>query len=109
MRLRGLSWFGPIHLIYSKDYPLYIFLRSPTIDGDLITDSPHTLLSQGQFANKPFITGNNKDEGTRFVPIWINGTSFGLDLINLAEPVDPSNETLAQLIIMYPDDPSLGS
>ncbi|WVO25233.1 uncharacterized protein IAS62_006623 [Cryptococcus decagattii] len=85
------------------------FIYAPTIDGDLITDSPHTLLSQGQFANKPFITGNNKDEGTRFVPPWINGTKFGLDLIKLAEPVDPSNETLAQLITMYPNDPSLGS
>ncbi|KIY31433.1 carboxylesterase [Cryptococcus gattii E566] len=85
------------------------FIYGPTIDGDLITDSPHTLLSQGQFANKPFITGNNKDEGTRFVPIWINGTIFGLDLINLAEPVDPSNVTLAELITVYPNDPSLGS
>ncbi|KIR80325.1 hypothetical protein I306_02666 [Cryptococcus gattii EJB2] len=85
------------------------YVKGPTIDGDLITDPPHTLLSQGQFANKPFITGNNKDEGTRFVPIWINGTIFGLDLINLAEPVDPSNVTLAELITVYPNDPSLGS
>ncbi|KIR26114.1 carboxylesterase [Cryptococcus deuterogattii LA55] len=85
------------------------FIYAPTIDGDLITDSPHTLLSQGQFANKPFITGNNKDEGTRFIPTSINSTLYGLKIIDLAEPIDPSNETLAQLISLYPDNPSLGS
>ncbi|XAO27820.1 hypothetical protein I312_106683 [Cryptococcus bacillisporus CA1280] len=85
------------------------FIYAPTIDGDLITDSPHTLLSQGQFANKPFITGNNKDEGTGFIPTSINSTLYGLNIIDLAEPIDPSNETLAQLIALYPNDPSLGS
>ncbi|KIR80323.1 hypothetical protein I306_02664 [Cryptococcus gattii EJB2] len=85
------------------------YVKGPTIDGDLITDSPHTLLSQGQFANKPFITGNNKDEGTGFIPTSINGTLYGLNIIDLAEPIDPSNETLAELIALYPNDPSLGS
>ena len=38
------------------------FLFAPSIDGSLIPDSPHTLLSEGKFAQIPFISGNNKDE-----------------------------------------------
>jgi cholinesterase len=34
----------------------------PSIDGDLIPDSPHSLLEQGAFAPIPFISGNNADE-----------------------------------------------
>ncbi|WWD00792.1 hypothetical protein V866_007727 [Kwoniella sp. B9012] len=85
------------------------FIYAPSIDGDLIPDSPHTLLSQGRFAKKPFISGNNKDEGTSFVPNFVNSTETGLQLLAILSPVDPDNSTLAQLYSLYPPNPSLGS
>ncbi|WWC86721.1 uncharacterized protein L201_001599 [Kwoniella dendrophila CBS 6074] len=85
------------------------FVYGPTVDGDLIPDSPHTLLSQGKFAKIPFISGNNKDEGTAFIPSFVNSTAIALQLVDILEPVDPSNSTLAELFTVYPSDPSLGS
>jgi carboxylesterase type B len=38
------------------------FVFAPTIDGDIIPDSPHSLLAEGQFAKIPYISGNMKDE-----------------------------------------------
>lgn len=38
------------------------FVWRPAIDGDIIKDSPSKLLSEGKFARKPFINGQNKDE-----------------------------------------------
>ncbi|WVQ79888.1 hypothetical protein IAT38_001988 [Cryptococcus sp. DSM 104549] len=85
------------------------FVFGPSIDGELIPDSPFGLLLDGKFAKIPFITGNNKDEGTLFTPTTVNSTLYGLGLIDLMEPVDPSNDTLKQVVALYPDDPSLGS
>ncbi|WVF69607.1 hypothetical protein IAT40_004385 [Kwoniella sp. CBS 6097] len=85
------------------------FVYGPSIDGDLVPDSPHSLLSQGKFAKIPFISGNNKDEGTGFVPKTVNSTEFALTLISLLEAGVPNNETLLQLTQLYPNDPSLGS
>ncbi|WWD21657.1 hypothetical protein CI109_106143 [Kwoniella shandongensis] len=85
------------------------FVYGPSIDGDVIPDSPHTLLSQGKFARIPFISGNNKDEGTSFVPQFVNSTAAALAVVNLFEPRDPSNETLAQLFALYPPVASAGS
>lgn len=86
------------------------FVYGPSIDGDLIPDSPHTLLSEGKFAKIPFITGNNKDEGTIFVvPSFVNSTLAVLEYVDLLEPKDPSNTTLLELTQLYPDVPALGS
>ncbi|WRT64599.1 uncharacterized protein IL334_001532 [Kwoniella shivajii] len=85
------------------------FVYGPSIDGDEIPDSPHTLLSQGKFAKIPFISGNNKDEGTVFVPSFVNSTALGLRELAIVEPVDPSNTTIAQVLALYPDVPALGS
>lgn len=38
------------------------FVFGPSIDGNLIPDSPNTLLQEGKFAKIPFISGNNLDE-----------------------------------------------
>ncbi|WVQ75790.1 hypothetical protein IAR50_005423 [Cryptococcus sp. DSM 104548] len=85
------------------------FIYSPTIDGDLIPDSPHQLVLDGKVANKPFITGNVKDEGTRFAPTSIHTTSFGLLVLNLFEPKDPGLMTTSKLLQLYPLDPRAGS
>ncbi|WVQ98239.1 hypothetical protein IAU59_005362 [Kwoniella sp. CBS 9459] len=85
------------------------FVYGPSVDGDLIPDSPYSLLSQGRIAKIPFISGNNKDEGTGFVPEFVNSTEVALTLISLLEAGVPSNETLLQIAQLYPNDPSLGS
>ncbi|KAK8847567.1 hypothetical protein IAR55_005426 [Kwoniella newhampshirensis] len=85
------------------------FVYGPSIDGDIIPDSPHTLLSQGRFARIPFISGNNKDEGTFVVPTFVNSTTLGFALVDLVEPNDPSNTTLLQIAALYSDVPALGS
>jgi carboxylesterase type B len=48
----------------TRNLPQYqlSFIFAPSVDGDLIPDSPHNLLASGQFARKPYITGNVKDE-----------------------------------------------
>ncbi|RSH92324.1 hypothetical protein EHS25_008739 [Saitozyma podzolica] len=87
----------------------FIFGKSPSIDGDLIPDSPHTLLANGQFAQKPYISGNVKDEGTTFVPTAVSSEAqLGL-FVNVLEPIAPDNATLAQLLQLYPNDPTVGS
>ncbi|ODO00236.1 hypothetical protein I350_06864 [Cryptococcus amylolentus CBS 6273] len=84
-------------------------LYGPSIDGDVIPDSPHTLISNGKIANIPFIQGNNKDEGTSFAPTTLDGPESGRNLIRLIEPVPPSNATLDSLLDLYPADPTVGS
>ncbi|TYJ58286.1 hypothetical protein B9479_000829 [Cryptococcus floricola] len=84
-------------------------LYGPSIDGDVIPDSPHTLISDGKVANIPFIQGNNKDEGTSFAPTTLDGPESGRNLIRLIEPVPPSNATLDSLLDLYPADPTVGS
>ncbi|WVR04784.1 hypothetical protein IAU60_001796 [Kwoniella sp. DSM 27419] len=94
-----------------KANPLYQggFVYGPSIDGDIIPDSPHTLLSQGKFAKIPFITGNNKDEGTGFIPSYVNTTAIAVIALGLIEPEAIDNATIAQLFSLYPEDPAFGS
>ncbi|XP_008824809.1 cholinesterase, partial [Nannospalax galili] len=39
----------------------------PTVDGDFLTDIPHTLLQLGQVKKTEILVGVNKDEGTAFL------------------------------------------
>ncbi|OCF30387.1 hypothetical protein I316_07955 [Kwoniella heveanensis BCC8398] len=84
------------------------FIFAPSIDGELIPDSPHALLEAGRFAKIPFITGNVKDEGTGFIPTDIIGDSVLLVLAAI-EPIDPNQAALAQVVQQYPNIPALGS
>jgi hypothetical protein len=87
--------------------PIRIDFRSP-IDRRR-SDSRHTLLANGQFAQKPYISGNVKDEGTTFVPTAVSSEAqLGL-FVNVLEPIAPDNATLAQLLQLYPNDPTVGS
>lgn len=81
----------------------------PTIDGDLIPDSPFKLQSEGKFANIPIITGTNKDEGTLFVN-WLAATQAdNRRLVNniLPRPLDPV--LFEKLFEVYTTDPAQGS
>ena len=84
-------------------------LPGPSIDGDVIPDSPHLLLEQGLFARKPFISGNNLDEGTLFTPMTISNDSAIERFWSLFEPSNQDPNITTGLINMYPDDPIQGS
>nr|ODN89252.1 hypothetical protein L204_06189 [Cryptococcus depauperatus CBS 7855] len=84
-------------------------IEGPAIDDDLIRKSPHKLLSEGKFANKPFITGTNKDEGTLFIPTKITDEESAVKYLALNEPAPLSNKTLARLFSLYPNDTVSGS
>lgn len=85
------------------------FVFAPSVDGGIIPDSPHTLLAQGKFARIPYISGNNKDEGTVFTPTFINSTQLVTLAINLGQPRPPNSSIVSEALEFYPDDPSLGS
>ncbi|RXK40883.1 hypothetical protein M231_01731 [Tremella mesenterica] len=88
---------------------LVVNVTAPSIDGEIITDSPHTLLAEGKFSKLPFITGNCVDEGTSFVPTSVTNETQVSMYIDSFEPVPPNTTILQDLLQVYPDDPSLGS
>ncbi len=52
-----------------------VFPWAPTVDGDLIPDSPHNLLRDGRFHRKDSLVGVNKDEGTFWILYSVEGLS----------------------------------
>lgn len=86
------------------------FVWGPSVDGDLIPDAPWKLLQEGKFARIPFISGNNKDEGTGFVPTYINTTQIPITvLINMLYPTPVPANISAKVLEAYPNVPALGS
>lgn len=86
------------------------FIFGPSVDGDLIPDAPWKLLEQGKFAKIPFISGNNKDEGTAFVPTFVNTTQIPITmLINLLYPTPLSTNVSSAVLKAYPNVPALGA
>ena len=93
---------------------------APNVDYNLVPDRPSTLLQQGRFLRVPMLLGDNYDEcvlmscgadhrGTSFVLKNTNTTQSVIDQVNDFEPVHPSNETINQLLELYPNEPALGS
>lgn len=80
----------------------------PSVDGDLVPDSPWKLLNEGKFAKMPYISGNNRDEGTSFVPAIINSTTMLYLYIQLLYPQPVSMNLTDKILAAYPDDPALG-
>jgi carboxylesterase type B len=66
-------------------------------------------LRQGDFAQIPFISGNNKDEGTGFIPTAISSEQQIEQVISLSEPTPPDNATINQVLSLYPNEAALGS
>ena len=63
---------------------------SPRIDGNFITDAPHKLVSGGQMANIPFVTGVRYSSHFTFVVVEPlsqdcddEGTMFSLSMLNV--------------------------
>ncbi len=85
------------------------FIFAPSVDGGIIPDDPHTLLSEGKFAKHPYISGNNLDEGTLFTPTYINSTALITLALDVEEPIPPNMTVIDEVLTLYPDDPSFGS
>ncbi|KAJ3806256.1 Alpha/Beta hydrolase protein [Lentinula aff. lateritia] len=102
---------------YDPDSLFQLRPWAPIIDGDLIPDDPFTLISEGKFTAKPFITGDVVDEGTRFVvPQAINTTADFLNVVAIVDSptLTPSpfaqNQTLVSCLeTLYPATPAAGS
>ncbi|KAF7365800.1 Carboxylic ester hydrolase [Mycena venus] len=89
------------------------------VDGDILPALPSVLFAQGDFAKLPFMAGDVLDEGTLFVP-QVPMQSYSSDMIKAAltqlySPPVPSvtddelSDKIDELLMLYPDDPALGS
>ncbi|KAJ7614128.1 extracellular triacylglycerol lipase precursor [Roridomyces roridus] len=91
------------------------FPWDPVLDGPggLIPELPSVLFARGEFARLPFMAGTNQDEGTIFTPQATNSTEeVAASFIAMNSPsVAPAllNASIAKLLVLYPDDPALGS
>lgn len=80
----------------------------PSIDGHLVAESPYNLLESGRWARRPFIAGNTKDEGTLFASATANETTLRTAMGG-SGVYHRTDETIDQLLQLYPADPSQGS
>ena len=50
---------------------------APSVDGNVLPDTPENLLLQGKFSKVPFIVGQTKDEGAFFYRLTLNAFNNG--------------------------------
>ncbi|KAJ7433540.1 sterol esterase [Mycena latifolia] len=83
----------------------------PRIDGDVVVEDPWVSVSQGLYAKIPIMTGNCDDEGTVFSFAQANITTSAefLDYVHSNYLAASSQEEIAQIGVLYPDDPIQGS
>ncbi|KAF9531109.1 esterase 1 [Crepidotus variabilis] len=88
----------------------------PSMDGPggHIPDAPSNILASGNFAQIPFISGTNLDEGTLFTPttVQFNEAAIRQLFVTIIPPqVDAAtfNATFDKLLQLYPANDALGS
>ncbi|KAK0184469.1 extracellular triacylglycerol lipase precursor [Armillaria mellea] len=96
--------------LYKNHQAMEEFWFSPNVDGEggLVPDLPSRLSAGIQL---PFIAGTNLDEGTEFVPSCHNLSEDEIrDIVDKTyrPPTIPS-AIMDDLMVLYPDDPFLGS
>jgi carboxylesterase type B len=77
----------------------------------LVPDSPYILIRDGKVSKIPYITGNNKDEATLFIPRNMGGLLFGTKLYDWmlkAYPGFIARSVYNKIVAVYPNIPSLG-
>ncbi|KAF3937687.1 Cholinesterase [Dactylella cylindrospora] len=79
------------------------------VDGDLIPELGSEALKKGHFLKVPILVGSTSDEGTYAVGLGVNTTEELIENFRGATVLDLSNETMAEILAAYPDDPVLGS
>jgi len=81
----------------------------PTVDGDVVPDSPYAMLAAGRLADIPFITGTNKDDGTLFVDAEVKTQDDIPPQMDKLYP-SPLNASLWPIIFdKYPNAAALGA
>ncbi|KAF7369725.1 Carboxylic ester hydrolase [Mycena venus] len=83
----------------------------PRIDGDLVLRDPLASVAQGAYAKSPVMIGNDDDEGTIFAFSAANVTTDAefLEYVHSNYLPGISYEDIAQIGILYPEDPTQGS
>ncbi|KAJ7921736.1 sterol esterase [Mycena leptocephala] len=83
----------------------------PRVDGEIIVQDPLISVSNGLYAKIPIMTGDTDDEGTLFAfsttNITTNDEYLGYIHSNFFPKSAPAQ--IAELAILYPDDPTQGS
>ncbi|WWC86554.1 uncharacterized protein L201_001431 [Kwoniella dendrophila CBS 6074] len=82
-------------------------LIGQTIDGKILPETPYALLGQGRYAQRPFIVGDVTDEGTVFASAT-NESTF-IQSVQGSGLFTRSNDTVAKILELYPDNPAEGS
>ncbi|CAK5277034.1 unnamed protein product [Mycena citricolor] len=101
--------------LYTLSHASENFPWDPAIDGPggLIPELPSNLLLKGKFAKIPFIAGSNLDEGTLFTSTTMNSSAeINATITAGRSPAASPAElqaTIARMLELYPDDPSLQS
>ncbi|KAG9241333.1 lipase 3 precursor [Calycina marina] len=83
----------------------------PRPDGTVLTDSPEILVASGQYAQVPFIIGDQEDEGTLFA-LFQSNISTTDELATYFQSLYFNSASLSQLnelIATYPDQTTDGS
>ncbi|KAK8075370.1 hypothetical protein PG997_010033 [Apiospora hydei] len=101
--LRNVPTWDLSNILNSTTSPTF---SSPTIDGDFIQAPRWQLVRDGKFVHVPLLIGTNFDEGTSFGQKGINTTAQWEAY--LRSSAGASNETIAELSALYPDDPAAG-
>ncbi|CAK5266237.1 unnamed protein product [Mycena citricolor] len=101
--------------LYTMSHASEPFPWDPAIDGPggLVPELPSKLLLKGKFAKIPFIAGSNMDEGTLFTSTTMNSSAeINATITAGRSPAASPAElqaTIARMLELYPDDPSLES
>ncbi|KAL2071121.1 hypothetical protein VTL71DRAFT_12356 [Oculimacula yallundae] len=93
------------------DYQSVALSYVPRPDGTVLPASPEVIAQNGQFAQVPFIIGDQEDEGTLFSLVQSNITTTE-ELVDYLVDVFfyEADRTLVEaLVASYPDDPAAGS
>ncbi|KAK7985563.1 triacylglycerol lipase [Apiospora saccharicola] len=100
--LREVPTWDLSNILNSTTSPTF---SSSTVDGDFIQAPRWQMVRDGQFVHVPLIIGTNFDEGTSFGPKGVNTTEQWEAYLRSG---GAGNETIAELSVLYPDDPALG-
>ncbi|KAJ6477296.1 sterol esterase [Mycena vulgaris] len=84
---------------------------NPRIDGDVVVEDPLVSVSRGHYSKMPIMTGDTDDEGTFFSVTLANITTDGefLDYVHSNYLPASSQDDIARIGELYPDDPTQGS
>ncbi|KAE8269388.1 hypothetical protein A4X09_0g2963 [Tilletia walkeri] len=91
----------------------YMPVQDFQVDGFFFPSAPHLLVSRGQFADVPVLSGCDYDEGTKGAPQNLNTSAdFAQWLRAVAIPVANStrvDRVVAQILKIFPDDVTFGA